>query len=461
MVSRSPNDPDFDPSKVLLEELSSRISKRQFDTWFKGADLNCVPPNRVVISLPSRFHKNWFELKYKETIRHSARTVFNEEPQIEFELPVSADLTTDPSRVSSDSSATSFPDESFCSPTRKEFSFENFVVGPSNRIAYAAALAVSEIHNDHDDSPSYNPLVIYSDSGLGKTHLLHACTLRIRHLDSRRPLYLTCEDFTNRTLAAMKTNTHWSLFRKFRSFDALIVDGIQFLTEKGRIQDEFYHLFNEFHSNGKQIVLSCDCPPKQIPGLTERLVSRFKTGLIAKLDEPILETRITILKKKSALLGAELPTDIAEALARELGPNPRELEGALLRLLSQSASKRGGTNPFSDFAPIIFTNKDVLSESRSISISDIQATICSYYKLKLSDLNSSSRERALVFPRQIGMYLARSLTHHSLGEIGGFFGGRDHATVVYAVRKIRERIEIDSSVGAEVEEIKKRLLEGP
>lgn len=328
--------------------------------------------------------------------------------------------------------------------------FDNFVVGPCNQLAHASCVAVSQ-------SPGtvYNPLFIHGSAGLGKTHLLQAvCHRVLDHTPAARIAYLSCEMFVNHFIEAVEKGALSGFRYRYREADLLLIDDLQFLTGKDRTQEEFFHTFNTLYQLHKQIVLSADCSPAEIPQLEERLVSRFKWGLVARVDPPCVETRMAILRKKLSLRGWELPDDVTQYVAGAVKSNARELEGALNRLHSHAlVEKRPVDLPFV---------KRVLGEDRSaprrhIRIQDIANAVMERYAVRLSDLQGRRRSRSIVLPRQVGMYLARKLTPYSLNEIGNFFGGRDHSTVLHANRLVARRRQKDAAFRTRLDEIEEAL----
>ncbi|HKQ48409.1 MAG TPA: chromosomal replication initiator protein DnaA [Phycisphaerae bacterium] len=331
-----------------------------------------------------------------------------------------------------------------------DYVFENFVVGPCNQLAHATCSAVSQ-------SPGtvYNPLFIHGSAGLGKTHLLQAVCHRILdHSPAVRIVYLSCEMFVNHFVEAVEKGAMGSFRYRYRHADLLLIDDLQFLTGKDRTQEEFFHTFNTLYQLHKQIVLSADCSPADIPQLEERLISRFKWGLVARIDSPCFETRLAILRKKLGLRGWQLPDDVINHLATTIKSNARELEGALNRLHSHAMVENRPVDLA--FAQRVLGGDRPLQQ-RAIRIQDIMNVVTDRFAVKLTDLQSRKRSRSIVLPRQVCMYFARQLTPHSLGEIGGFFGGRDHTTVIHANRLVARRRQKDSAFRTRLEEIEMAL----
>jgi chromosomal replication initiator protein len=329
--------------------------------------------------------------------------------------------------------------------------FENFVVGPNNQLAHAAALAVAQA-----PAQAYNPLFIHGSTGLGKTHLMHAVGHSIigRNADAK-VAYLSTEKFTNEYIHAIQENALTKFRQRYRNVDILLLDDVQFLAGKERIQEEFFHTFNDLFESGKQIVLSSDRPVAEIATLEARLVSRFQWGLAADIQSPDLETRIAILRTKAATLKVDLPAPVLEFIAQHIVKNIRRLEGALIKISSYSAL----TGKPLDLATAEHLLKDVLMEEAQnrLNIEGIQKRVADHYQIRHTDMTSKRRPNAIAFPRQIAMYLCRQLTRHSLQEIGEAFGGRDHGTVIHACKTVENMMETDDSVRGSVDFLKTQL----
>ena len=335
-----------------------------------------------------------------------------------------------------------------------DYTFDSFVVGPSNRLAQASCVAVSQSPGN-----TYNPLFLYGNSGLGKTHLLHAvCCEAKRKFDKAVIQFLSCEDFVNRFIRAIEEGNLAGFQSQFRTVDMLVIDDVQFLREREQSQEEFFHTFNTLYSNGKQIILSADSPPGKIPSLEERLISRFNWGLVARIDPPSYETRVAIVQKKAHLRGLSISDEVSEYIARKVHANIRELEGALTSLCAVGiTTDKQITLELAQRA----LESQIESAARNISITDIIEVVTAHFDVRLADLQSKKRSQSITEPRQICMYLARNLTKHSLEEIGGHLGGRDHTTVMHACNKIGETRSSDPQMDALLGELTQQITRAP
>ncbi len=329
-------------------------------------------------------------------------------------------------------------------------SFENFIIGPGNRLAHAAALAVAS-----NPGRAYNPYFVHGDVGLGKTHLLQAICVAIRNSRPDLQIYYTsCEGFMTQFVDAVQAGVMTRFRHKFRHVDVLVIDDIQFLTKKDRTQEEFFHTFNALYQSHKQIILSCDSPPEEIPDLEERLVSRFKAGLVMSLSPPCFETRVQILQQKARLRGMVLPMDVAQYMAGKIDTNVRELEGAIVKLQAMARLDKAALDLV--LARAAIGDQETRVEPR-IQIQTIINAVTDYFGVKVQELQSKRRQRSIAQPRQVCMYLARRHTRFSLEEIGGHFGGRDHTTVMHAVRTIQERCDGDAEFAGTIRSLEDKL----
>jgi chromosomal replication initiator protein len=421
---------------IIKKELSN---EQTYDTWFSPLKLLSSTENIVTLEVPNNFSKDWLVDRYMSLITLSVSKAAGSSYAVEFF--VREELQNSPMKVAIKEAVEKKESKGFW-PFAKEkpdaakeigleskFTFDNFVVGPSNRFVHAASLAVC-------DSPAkaYNPLFIYGGTGLGKTHLMQAIAQRVLEKHPRsKILYMSSENFTNHLINAIQTKTTQKFRAKYRSVDLLLIDDIQFIAGKESTQEEFFHTFNTLYEAHKQIIVSSDQPPKEIGGLEERLVSRFLYGLVTDVQPPDFETRMAILKKKSERETINMPDDVYYFLAEKIKTNIRELEGALMRVFA--SARLMGKDVTIDMAKEVLKDMIIEGEKR-ITIDLIQKHVCEYFSLKISDMKVKKRSRAIAYPRQIAMYLARHLTDYSLPEIGEYFGGRDHTTVLHAHEKI-------------------------
>src|SRR4051795_4321851 len=335
-------------------------------------------------------------------------------------------------------------------PLNPDYVFENFVTGPCNRLPHAACVAVAE-----QPGRAYNPLFIHGGVGLGKTHLLQAVCQKVLERDNdARILYLSCDSFINQFITAVETGDMNQFRYRYRNVEMLVIDDIHFLAGRDRTQEEFFHTFNTLYQQHKQIILSADCPPSEIPELEERLVSRFNWGLVARIDKPCYETRVAILKKKARVRDMELPDDVLCYIAAKVENNTRELEGAITKLQGMSLLTKG---PIDLELAKAALGDSVAPEQKRVTIQMIIDAVTKYYNVKVSDLQSKKRHKSIAFPRQICMFLARKHTRYSLEEIGGYFGGRDHTTVLHAVRTIGADCEADREIARQLTHLETQL----
>jgi len=431
---------------TILAHAEKQLSRQTFDTWFRPVLCRSFEKGTLVLSVPSESFKKCLIENYGDLIVEAA----GKAASLEVTLEVSVEA---PSKKGISSAAVGQDVESGPQLAPK-YTFESFVVGASNQLAHAAALAVAE-----RPSKAYNPLYLYGGVGLGKTHLMHSIGNLIRSKSrSARLAYMSSEKFMNELVNAIRFDRTSQFRQKYRNIDILLMDDIQFLAGKERTQEEFFHTFNALYDAQKQIVITSDCPPRQIPTLEERLHSRFEWGLIADIQPPDLETKLAILKKKSEQDLPGLPDEIAFFIARGVRSNIRELEGALNRLTARASLD--GMN-VSDID--LSYAKEVLkglasSESPDISPDKILRAVASFFSLKPAQLKAKNNSRPIAVPRQIAMYICKELTHRSLPQIGKDFGGKHHTTVLHSIRKIdtlrKKDSEISSAVNAIVNSLK-------
>jgi len=427
----------------ILEKTKESLGEQSWETWFRPIKAQRFSENTLILEVPNKFFQTWIKEHYLELIEQTLKSVLpeNENVAVEFAIAVQEQAQEQPQqRLKSKRWFFSRPPKAQeQQPSQFEanqrYSFENFVVGPSNRFAHAASLAVAE-----SPARSYNPLFIYGGVGLGKTHLMQAVGIHaFRNNPQLKVVYISSEKFTNQLINAIQHRSTPQFRERYRNVDILLIDDIHFIAGKEATQEEFFHTFNTLYDAHKQIVLSSDRSPKEIRTLEERLISRFEWGLITDIQAPDLETRIAILKKKIELNNINVPDDVVFFIADRVKLNIRELEGALIRVAAYSSLTNEKITL--DLARSVL--KDMLLEEKKVSIDAIQKKVAAHFDVRILDLKAKRRTRAIVHPRQIAMYLARSLTDSSLPEIGEYFGGRDHTTVLYAYEKIENNLRKD------------------
>ncbi len=439
---------------AALGELQLQMTQATFDTWLRDSRLLKHEDGTFVIGVKSGYAKDWLENRLLATIKRTlarlaGRTVavkfvvWNEEPQQQDDIP----LLNLPTAVST-SASTSIPAPSPAN-LNPRYTFDNFVVGPGNRLAHAASLAVTE-----DPAGAYNPLFVYGGVGLGKTHLMNAIGHNCQ-AQGLRVLYVSAEEFTNDLIEAIRSHTTDAFREKYRTDDVLLMDDIQFIAGKESTQEEFFHTFNTLHGTGKQIVVSSDRAPKAMSTLEERLCSRFEWGLIADIQPPDLETRIAILRSKSAACGASVPNEIFALIASRIQNNIRELEGALNRVLALSQLTHQPLTP--EVAETALSS--LLPQRSKLTPDQIVEAVALHFSVEINALQGRSRSRAIARPRQIAMYLIREEIGASLPQIGAILGGRDHTTVLYGCERIADLIEEDTDLRRQVITLRQRLYE--
>jgi chromosomal replication initiator protein len=463
----------------ILQSVEKRLNKQIFDAWFRPIQFEgCDEQEKVVRLRASQVNKDWVNSYYSEMINQTLKELNLPNYRLDWEIeeadmqdeytdddaefffekqtsyaataPVSNVLTLDKPKPEAliKNASTNFVDiEPIENSLNPKYTFDKFVVGACNQFAHAASLGAAE-----SPGKTYNPLFIYGGVGLGKTHLMHAIghsiQARNRHL---RVAYITSEKFMNELINAIRYDKTQTFREKYRSIDVLLMDDVQFMAGKERTQEEFFHTFNALHNDQKQIVISSDCPPREIPTLEERLHSRFEWGLIADIEPPDLETKVAILKRKADMDGVSLSDDIAFFIASKVRSNIRELEGSLVRLVAIS-SLRG--MPISKMlAQDAMRNVVDNDQPEGITMDRIARTVSAHYKLSIEELKSKNNSRQIAVPRQVAMYLCKRLTKHSFPEIGREFGGKHHTTVMHSVEKIDTIIKDDRNFHRVVSEL--------
>ena len=411
----------------ILEYTKQEVGEQAFENWFTQTSLVSITEDSIVIEVPSNFFKDWIYDHYRDILNIAILKTLGKVLPVKFDIKEwAAKKTTEPANQAAPLEKPPHKRPFYLNP---KYTFEGFVVGSSNRFAHAAALAIAEA-----PAKAYNPLFIYGGVGLGKTHLMQAACHYISEMHGDLKLfYTTSESFTNELINGIQSRTTQKFREKYRNVDVLLIDDIHFIAGKEATQEEFFHTFNALYDGHKQIVLSSDRAPKTIPGMEERLVSRFEWGLVTDVQLPDFETRIAILKKKAERNGTKLQDDILYFIAENVKTNIRELEGALIKLIAYSALENKKITL--ELAKDIL--KDIGAESaKKITIELIQKKVADYFDIKISDMKTKKRTRQVAYPRHVAMYLAREMTGLTLPEIGGYFGGRDHSTVIHACDKI-------------------------
>ncbi|MBI4610943.1 MAG: chromosomal replication initiator protein DnaA [Candidatus Rokubacteria bacterium] len=430
----------------LLSALETRIPPAALNTWVRPSRIGALDGDRVEICAPNKFSRDWLVDHYLDALQAAAQECLGGNPRVSV-------VVERPSAAAPSPRDAAAPElrPTLAAGLNPRYTFETFVVGSSNQFAQAACQAVGEL-----PSRAYNPLFLYGGVGLGKTHLLHAVGHQISgHFPQLTVLYLSSERFTNDLINAIRYDRNVEFRAKYRGIDLLLIDDIQFISGKERTQEEFFHTFNDLYDSRKQIVVSSDSPPKDIPDIEERLRSRFEWGLIADIQPPDFETRVAILKKKAEIERIRLPDDIAYLIGSRIKSNIRELEGALTRMIAFCALT--GREMSVDLAHEVLS--DLWGEDEKIiTIEQIQRRVSEFFTLKLSDLKAKTRTKAVAFPRQIAMYLSRQLTHASLAEVGRAFGGKDHTTVLHAVGKVQVLLQEDPKLRKTIDTLTQSII---
>ena len=429
-------------AKELLKNATTKIS---YETWIKNLETKSPDNGNIVLVASSSFQKEAIYSRYKDLLTNTFNFITNKDCNISIvsQDEIEQDDSTSPSLGSSYGNS---------NPTlNPKYTFDTFVVGNNNRFAHAAALAVAEA-----PSTSYNPLFLYGGVGLGKTHLMHAIGNAIlRKNRDANILYVTSEKFTNQLINSIKDNSNEQFRNKYRNIDVLLIDDIQFIAGKERVQEEFFHTFNSLHENGNQIILSSDRPPKDIPLLEDRLKSRFEWGLIADIQSPDYETRLAILRKKAQLDNINISDDILSNIATKIDTNIRELEGTLNKLIAKASLTN---SPITAEMAEKAINDIIAQQEKIFSAEFVQDTVAKYFNIDVKDIRGSKRNNEVAFPRQIAMFLCRKVAQMSLPQIGKDFGKRDHTTVMHACNKIEQEIKDNLNTKLIVDSIESLLL---
>ncbi|MGE4618651.1 MAG: chromosomal replication initiator protein DnaA [Planctomycetota bacterium] len=442
----------------VLEELRSRVPSDQWSTWFEEIEI-VGNQKSITIRVPSPLHSTFLQHQYRSIITRAISKVVGDKTPAPFafeitkpntpqaEPDISTTKTVAP-QIGNTGSAAMAPNHA-PALLKKSLTFDAFVTGPSNQLAHAAAMAVA-------DSPggSYNPFFLHGSVGLGKTHLLQAVGHKLQCAGVENIVVLSCASFTNEFIAALSSQKIDEFRNKYRKAGALLIDDIQFLCDKEKTQEEFFHTFNEIYNQERQIFLTSDAAPSAIRGLSERLVSRFRLGLVVQMDPPDLETRMAIVCRKAEQRAVDLPPEVVEVIARRICDNVRELEGAVLRIESMIRHENRPLTP----TAVSETLDELFGDATTrIDLRKIEELVCNEFSVSSEELHSPRRTRSIVLPRQVCMYLGRRLTDCSLGEIGQYFGGRDHSTVLHSIEKIRQCVEQDAQLQNSIEAMEGRL----
>ena len=435
MVSHSPEE----IWTRALEIIKGSINKPTFETWFRPTKAIRFEKNSIVVEIPNKYFNEWVESRYLDLIKKTVSEIIGQPTNIEYVL---SPASKDKDQIDIGSSPYQPPikqsknvNTQLENRLNERYTFETFVVGKSNQLTHAAAQAVAE-----SPATTYNPLFIYGGVGLGKTHIMQAIGNYLVKRNNKRVVYVSSEQFTNELIYAIQHGETLRFREKYRGIDLLCIDDIQFLAGKEGTQEEFFHTFNTLYDAQKQIVVTSDRPPKEIPTLEDRLVSRFEWGLVTDIQPPDLETRIAILNKKAERDAIHIPPEVTHFIANNITTNIRELEGALIRLLALSSLTNREIN--------MILVQEVLGDiannrPRKINMDMIIEKVIEHFGVSPDELTSKKRTNAIAFPRQVAMYLSRQLTDCSLAEIGHKFGGRDHTTVMHGIDKVADKIKID------------------
>jgi chromosomal replication initiator protein len=433
-----------------LVELKERLGKQNFDTWIKPIRFSEQKGNNVQLEVPNKFFRDWLTEHFLGVIEQVLKTLAHRDVIVHLSVNQGLQYTAAAEKIERRTEAERDKPQRASHNLIPKYNFENFVIGASNQFAHAASMAVASQPGEH-----YNPLFIYGGVGLGKTHLVNAIGHKaVAKRPTLKIVYLSSESFMNELIGSLRRDKMDEFKTKFRNIDLLILDDVQFIAGKERTQEEFFHTFNSLYESHKQIVITSDKFPKEIPGLEDRLRNRFEWGLIADIQPPDMETRVAILQKKAETERVQLPHDVAIFLASNIDSNVRELEGSLTRLGAFASLTRSTIT--TDLAKEVLRNT-LRGAQREITVESIQKTICDYYNIKMGDLKAKRRTKNIAFPRQVAMYLCRKYTETSFPAIGDKFGGRDHSTVIHASKSIEKKIKEDPYMQTTIEKLERNL----
>jgi len=432
-----------------LLKIEKKVGNNIFDLWFKPIRLSQLKEQTATLEIPNRFFKEWIEDSYPNLVKESVETVVGFPVTLRYKIEEKEQNTQKKLIEKLENRRIKLANRGiYLNP---KYTFENFITGNSNQFAHAAATAIAE-----SPGRTYNPLFIYGGVGLGKTHLMNAIGNRV--LDMKHDfsvLYVSSEQFTNEVVSAIRHDRMVELKEKYRNLDLLLLDDVQFIAKKTATQEEFFYTFNALYEKQKQIVISCDRPPKEISEVTDRLRSRFNMGLIADIQPPDIETKLAIIHKKAEMMDFKnIPEEVVEFLANHIKSNIRELEGCLIRIAAQS-SLAGEEITLETTKKIL---KDLFhDDERPITIDFVQKTVCEFYNITMADIKAKRRTKNIALPRQVAMYLCKQVTDASLNDIGKHFGGKDHATVIYACKQVEERKSKDETFNRMIENLLQKI----
>ena len=436
----------------IKELLKPEVTKISYDTWILPLDIRSIDGDNIVFTTISEFQKDFIENKYRSLIFNTLRYITNKDWTFSV-IDLSKEEQTDEIVIKDNTNTNTAEIETNKSTLNSKYTFETFVVGNSNRFAHAAALAVG-----NEPGKAYNPLFLYGGVGLGKTHLMHAIGNRIlQNNNNTNVLYVTSEKFTNQLINAIKDNKNEVFRNKYRSIDVLLIDDIQFIAGKERVQEEFFHTFNSLYEDGKQIILSSDKPPRDIQFLEDRLKSRFEWGLLADISCPDYETRLAILRKKAQDENVLIDDFILSDIANKIDSNIRELEGVFNKIVARASLIH---SPITIELAENIINEFKYESEKVISCDFIKETVAKYFSINKDDLSGNKRSNDIAFPRQIAMYLCREIANMSFPQIGVDFGGRDHSTVMHACKKIEKEIKEKNNTKLIVDSVKNIIING-
>lgn len=435
--------------QVAVRRIEDQLNRPSFESFVKAMRPLSMRGDTLVFSVPNNWTKEWVEARYAVMIREALRAAAGREVAVTFTVAEGAPPPSPPAPREA------FPPRSITGlALSPKYTFDTFVVGAGNRFAHAAARAVAE-----QPARAYNPLFIYGGVGLGKTHLLQAIGHFVLTLETlHRVTYVSSEKFTNELINSIRDDKTLEFRNRYRNADVLLIDDIQFLAGKERTQEEFFHTFNTLHESARQIIITSDRPPKEIPTLEDRLRSRFEWGLIADIQPPDLETRIAILRKKAEIDGIHIPDAVADFIAQRIQTNIRELEGALVRVVAYATLTR--TSITTTLAEEVLRELLPATRAKPVTITAIQRAVAEFFDIRVEDMRAKRRTKAVAFPRQVAMYLSREITDSSLPRIGEEFGGRDHTTVMHACDRVRTSLQQDTHLAASLKRLADRLQQG-